>query len=56
MELDADLFLKELESVVGPAPQEENSFDADLEELNSSSDMDFGMPAFCLYLLNLYLA
>lgn len=41
VELDADLFLKELESVVGPAPQEENSFDADLEELNSSSDMDF---------------
>ncbi|KAI0518786.1 hypothetical protein KFK09_006222 [Dendrobium nobile] len=41
VKLDAELFLKEMESVLGPAPQEGNSIDADLEELNSSSDMDF---------------
>ncbi|XP_020587962.1 protein ecdysoneless homolog isoform X2 [Phalaenopsis equestris] len=41
VKLDAELFLKEIESVAGPVPQGKNSFDADLEELNWSSDMDF---------------
>ncbi|KAK8954398.1 hypothetical protein KSP39_PZI001684 [Platanthera zijinensis] len=41
VELDAEKFMKELESVLGPAMLEGNSSDADFEELGSSSDMDF---------------